>query len=59
MEQAWATGDMQALAGDTQGGLLSDPELRAALQRAYPRDAATGYAPGELRGAFTVSHSRP
>ncbi len=31
MEQAWATGDMQALAGDTQGGLLSDPELRAAL----------------------------
>ena len=34
-------------------------ELLAALQRAYPRDAATGYAPGELRGAFTVSHSRP
>lgn len=34
-------------------------ELRAALQRAYPRDAATGYALGELRGAFSVSHSRP
>lgn len=31
------------------------PELRAALRRAYPQDAATGYAAGELRGAFSVS----
>lgn len=32
------------------------PELRAALRQAYPRDAATGYAAGELRGAFSVTH---
>lgn len=30
------------------------PELRAALGKAYPHDAATGYAPGELRGAFSL-----
>jgi hypothetical protein len=29
-------------------------ELRAALERAYPHDAATGYAPSELRGAFSL-----
>lgn len=29
-------------------------ELRAALDKAYPHDAATGYAPGELRGAFSL-----
>ena len=30
------------------------PELRTALERDYPHDAATGYAVGELRGAFTL-----
>jgi hypothetical protein len=30
------------------------PELRAALANAYPHDAATGYALGELRGAFSL-----
>jgi hypothetical protein len=30
------------------------PELRAALGEAYPHDAATGYALGELRGAFSL-----
>lgn len=29
-------------------------ELRAALARDYPHDAATGYAPGALRGAFSL-----
>jgi hypothetical protein len=29
-------------------------ELRAALSREYPHDAATGYAPGALRGAFSL-----
>ncbi len=29
-------------------------ELRAALERAYPHDAAIGYALGELRGAFSL-----
>jgi hypothetical protein len=34
-------------------------ELRAALRRAYPQDEATGYAAGELRGAFSVTRSLP
>lgn len=31
-----------------------EPEVRAALERLYPEDQATGYAPGDLRGAFTA-----
>lgn len=31
IETAWKSGDVAGLAGDTQGGLLIDPELRAAL----------------------------
>jgi hypothetical protein len=30
------------------------PELAAAIRRDYPTDAATGFAQGELRGAFSV-----
>ena len=32
------------------------PALREALERDYPHDAATGYAAGELRGAFSLQH---
>lgn len=31
------------------------PELAATINRLYPEDQATGFAPGELRGAFTVT----
>lgn len=31
------------------------PELREELARRYPEDKATGFKPGELRGAFTVT----
>lgn len=31
-------------------------ELRGALQRDYPHDAAVGYSLGELRGAFSLRH---
>ncbi|CAG0938707.1 hypothetical protein GPROT2_00349 [Gammaproteobacteria bacterium] len=33
--------------------------LRAALAREYPHDAATGYAAGELRGAFSLRRLEP
>lgn len=36
-------------------GSAIDPELAAAIRAAYPEDRATGFAPGELRGAFTLS----
>jgi hypothetical protein len=35
------------------------PALRAALERDYPHDAATGYAVGELRGAFSLQRQLP
>lgn len=35
------------------------PELRQALQSAYPHDAATGYRQGELRGAFSLKRAAP
>lgn len=31
------------------------PELAETIERLYPEDKATGFAPGELRGAFTVT----
>lgn len=31
------------------------PELAETIKRLYPQDQATGFAPGELRGAFTVT----
>lgn len=30
------------------------PEVAAAIEAAYPEDRATGFEPGEVRGAFTV-----
>lgn len=33
--------------------------LRAALRKSYPEDEASGYAAGELRGAFSVSRKLP
>lgn len=30
------------------------PEVRAAIRAHYPEDQATGFAPGQLRGAFSV-----
>lgn len=32
-----------------------DPDLLAEIQTLYPEDQATGFVPGELRGAFTVT----
>lgn len=36
-------------------GQSISPEVTAAIAERYPEDAATGFAPGELRGAFTVT----
>jgi hypothetical protein len=35
------------------------PELRLALQAAYPGDEAVGYREGELRGAFSLARQLP
>ncbi|MBS3745211.1 MAG: DUF3365 domain-containing protein [Wenzhouxiangellaceae bacterium] len=32
-----------------------NPELAETIDKLYPQDEATGFAPGELRGAFTVT----
>jgi hypothetical protein len=42
-----------ALCLTCHGATLS-PELAAAIQRDYPADSATGFAQGQLRGAFSV-----
>ena len=31
------------------------PEAMAAILERYPEDRATGFAPGEMRGAFTIT----
>jgi hypothetical protein len=36
-------------------GTALAPDVQAALARLYPEDHATGFAPGELRGAFVVA----
>ncbi|MNT54386.1 hypothetical protein D3C72_1915480 [compost metagenome] len=33
------------------------PELAAVIDQRYPQDQARGFAPGELRGAFTLRRS--
>ncbi|HEY0837936.1 MAG TPA: DUF3365 domain-containing protein [Azospirillum sp.] len=35
-------------------GTAIDPAVSKALAELYPNDKATGYAPGDLRGAFTI-----
>jgi len=35
------------------------PALAETIQRLYPDDQATGFAPGDLRGAFTVTVELP
>jgi hypothetical protein len=35
-------------------GATLAPELATAIAREYPQDAATGFEPGQLRGAVTV-----
>lgn len=40
-------------------GTHVDPGLMDAIRAAYPDDQATGFAPGALRGAFTVSRPAP
>ncbi|MGE3774983.1 MAG: DUF3365 domain-containing protein [Gammaproteobacteria bacterium] len=36
-----------------------DPELSAKIRELYPSDTATGFTPGEIRGAFTVVKELP
>lgn len=35
------------------------PDVAAEIKRLYPTDQATGFQPGELRGAFTVTLTTP
>jgi hypothetical protein len=44
---------MQPLCVTCHGKTIA-PEIAAAIRAAYPDDAATGFEPGELRGAVTV-----
>jgi hypothetical protein len=39
-------------------GAVLAPEVAARLQELYPQDLATGFAVGDLRGAFTITQSR-
>jgi hypothetical protein len=45
---------MQPLCALCHGEQIT-PEIKAALRQRYPQDAATGFRPGELRGAFSVT----
>jgi hypothetical protein len=40
-------------------GTALPPEIAAAITQRYPNDAAVGFAPGSLRGAFVVEWSPP
>ncbi|MCC7120495.1 MAG: DUF3365 domain-containing protein [Gammaproteobacteria bacterium] len=50
---------MAAAPCGTCHGTDIDPGLRAEILARYPADAATGFVPGELRGAFTVEQTLP
>ncbi len=43
--------------GLTCHGSSLQPELKAEILCLYPNDQATGFKPGELRGAFTVTEA--
>jgi hypothetical protein len=45
---------MEGLCVTCHGKVLA-PELAAAIAAQYPADEATGFEPGQLRGAFTVT----
>lgn len=49
---------LQPLCATCHGDELA-PDLRAELARRYPSDQATGFKPGDLRGAFTASVTIP
>ncbi len=49
---------LQPLCATCHGDELA-PDLREELARRYPEDQATGFKPGELRGAFTASVTIP
>jgi len=36
-------------------GATISPEVAAEIKRTYPKDEATGFSPGQLRGAFSVT----
>ncbi|WP_374763016.1 Tll0287-like domain-containing protein [Yunchengibacter salinarum] len=40
-------------------GTSLSPDIQAALDRLYPADEATGFEPGDLRGAFTLTRTMP
>ncbi|MEA3537555.1 MAG: DUF3365 domain-containing protein [Pseudomonadota bacterium] len=39
-------------------GTAVAPDIAAAIRKRYPNDTATGFAPGDLRGAFSVRWER-
>lgn len=48
---------MQEQPCSTCHGTDLDPAVEAAILAAYPQDRATGFEPGELRGAFLIEHT--
>jgi hypothetical protein len=53
-ERRWMKPIMTAPLCLTCHGDALDPELAAVIAERYPADRATGFTPGELRGAFYV-----
>ncbi len=53
-ERRWMKPIMTAPLCLTCHGDALDPELAAVIAERYPEDRATGFTPGELRGAFYV-----
>jgi hypothetical protein len=36
-------------------GEASNPDIAAAINKAYPKDQARGFSLGDIRGAFTLA----